>query len=182
MADSGGLRIGLGHPACPPWQFSVTSNQEHLWKRWCRAEGVSLMAKPPRIRSNGQALGKCSRLEPHSQGKVRSYAADKYSAPLRQARSSTGYGISREVAGLAVTAASSATAASAVKATGKERATVMGRAAESGCKRCASDWSGESCRVRVEWIVDGSPCKSIRKENVGERPRRGMVGVVGCPY
>ena len=81
-----------------------------------------------------------------------------------------------------VTAASAATAASAVKATGKERATAMGRTAESGCKRCTSDWSGVSCRVRVEWIVDGSPCKSIRKENVEERPRCGMVGVVGCPY
>lgn len=72
MADGGGLRIGLGHPACSPSQFSVTSNQEHLWKRWCKAEGVSLMAKPPKVRTNGQTLGKCSRLEPHSQGKVRS--------------------------------------------------------------------------------------------------------------
>lgn len=81
-----------------------------------------------------------------------------------------------------MTAASAATAASAVKGTGKERATVMGRAAESGCKRCTSDWSGVRCRARVEWIVDGSPCKSIRKENAEERQKRGMVGVVGYPY
>ena len=46
---------------------------------------------------------------------------------------------------------------------------MMGRAAESGCKRCTSDWSGASCRARVEWIVDGSPCKSIRKEDVKAR-------------
>lgn len=143
---------------------------------------MSLKAKPPKVRTNGQTLGKCSRLEPHCR-KERRGAKLRISTRHRRDRPSlvvTGYGISREVAGLAATAARTATAAPAMKVTGKERPAVMGRAAESGCRRCASDWSGMSCRTRVEWIVDGSPCKSIRKENVEERPRRGMAGTVGC--